>query len=75
MINNFIFEKNIYKKCNKYIITINIPNKFNKYLYKIYGSKGFFINVKIDKIYKSNKNENIISFIVDEKQSIFIIND
>ena len=71
MISNYNFEKKIKKINNIYNLEIVIPNILNNFNYKIYGSNGFFQNGKFTS-YKNIHTDNILVFLVDKIQIIFI---
>jgi len=71
MISKYNFEKKIKKINNIYNLEIVIPNILNNFNYKLYGSNGFFQNGKFTS-YKNIHTDNILVFLVDKIQIIFI---
>ena len=71
MISKYNFEKKIKKINNIFNLEIVIPNILNNFNYKIYGSNGFFQNGKFTS-YKNIHTDNILVFLVDKIQIIFI---
>jgi hypothetical protein len=68
--NNYNFEKYIYKKENNYYLELNLPNNFSSFIYKIYGNEGYY-NFGKFKYYKNSGN-NVFIININNPQTIFI---
>lgn len=69
--NNYNFEKYIYKKNNDYYLEFNLPINFKSFIYKIYGNEGYFNFGKYTSYKNSGNNTFIIS--ISSPQLIFIV--
>ena len=69
--NNYNFEKYIYKKNNDYYLEFNLPINFKSFIYKIYGNEGYFNFGKFTS-YKNNGNNTFI-ISINSPQLIFIV--
>lgn len=69
--NNYNFDKYIYKRGIDYYIELNLPQNFKSFIYKIYGNEGYYNFGKFTSYKNSGKNIFIIN--VDKPQIIFIL--
>ena len=69
--NNYNFEKRIYKNGINYCIEISLPNDFNSFFYKIYGNEGFYNYGKYSS-YKNNDVNNTLLININKVQLLFI---
>jgi len=69
--NNYNFEKYIYKRGIDYYIELNLPQNFKSFIYKIYGNDGYYNFGKFTSYKNSGNNTFIIN--VDKPQTIFIL--
>jgi hypothetical protein len=69
--NNYNFDKYIYKRGVDYYIELNLPQNFKSFIYKIYGDEGYYNFGKFTSYKNSGNNTFIIS--IDKPQMIFIV--
>ena len=69
--NNYNFEKRIYKNGINYSLEISLPYKFNNFLYKVYGNEGFYNYGKFI-LYKNNEANNTLVININKVQYLFI---
>ena len=69
--NNYNFEKRIYKNGITYCLEISLPNNFNNFFYKVYGNDGFYNYGKFSS-YKNNETNNTLVINVNKVQYLFV---
>jgi len=68
--NNYNFEKYIFKKNKEYYLELNLPNNFTSFIYKIYGNEGYYNCGKFKSYINNGNNRFIINIGIP--QIIFI---
>ena len=69
--NNYNFEKKIYKNGTNYCLELELPNNFNNFFYKIYGNDGFYTYGKYS-CYKNNDSNNSLLLNINTLQILCI---
>jgi hypothetical protein len=69
--NNYNFEKRLYKNGINYCLELDLPNNFNNFFYKIYGNDGFYTYGKYS-CYKNNNSNNTLLVNINNLQILFV---
>lgn len=69
--NNYNFEKRIYKNGMNYCLEISLPNNFNNFFYKVYGNNGFYNYGKYSS-FKNTDSNNTLLININKIQYLFI---